>query len=150
MKFSIFSKWMFTLIIRNLFNSSRVFFHTWRKWRSYSHFAFMLFWNLTPLDGSFVNAIVFCRKSEFCEYITSLHIQHSIYVRQFEFFVFSMKQIASKFCNVSFAGQYIFDWYFSIYHPKKNILIFAHCVFFFYRMRLYSIWLLPRESFVDG
>ena len=60
----------------------------------------MLFCNLTPLDGRFVNAIVFCRKSEFCEYITSLHIQHSIYVRQFEFFVFTMKQIASIFCNV--------------------------------------------------
>ena len=64
----------------------------------------MLFSNLTPLDGRFVIAMVFCRKSKFCEYITSLHIQHSIYVRQFEFFVFTMKQIASKFCNVSFAG----------------------------------------------
>ena len=68
----------------------------------------MLFCNLTPLDGRFVNAIVFCRKSEFCEYITSLHIQHSIYVRQFEVFVFTMKQIASIFCNVSFAVQYMF------------------------------------------
>ena len=29
----------------------------------------MLFCNLTPLDGS-LNAIVFRRKSEFCEYIT--------------------------------------------------------------------------------
>ena len=67
----------------------------------------MLFCNLTPLDGRFVNAIVFCRKSEFCEYITSLHIQHSIYVRKYEFFVFIMKQIASIFCNVSFAVQYI-------------------------------------------
>ena len=67
----------------------------------------MLVCNLTPLDGRFVNAIVFCRKFKFCEYITSLHIQHSIYVRQFEFFVFTMKQIASIFCNVSFAGQYI-------------------------------------------
>ena len=66
----------------------------------------MLFCNLTPLDGSFVNAIVFCRTSEFWEYLNSLHIQHSIYVRQFEFFLFDMKQIASKFCNVSFAGQY--------------------------------------------
>ena len=66
----------------------------------------MLFCNLTPRDGSFVNAIVFCRKSEFCEYITSLHIQHSIYVRQFEFFVFTMKQIASLFCNFSFAGHW--------------------------------------------
>ena len=66
----------------------------------------MLFCNLTPLDGNFVNAIVFCRKFELCEYITSLHIQHSIYVRQFEFFVFTMYQIASIFCNVSFAGQY--------------------------------------------
>ena len=68
----------------------------------------MLFCNLTPLDGRFVHAIVFCRKSDFCEYITSLHIQHSIYVRQFEFFVFTMKQIASIFCNVTFAGQNIF------------------------------------------
>ena len=68
----------------------------------------MLFCNLTPLDGRFVNDIVFCRKSEFWEYITSLHIQNSIYVRQFEFLVFTMKQIASIFCNVSFAGQYIF------------------------------------------
>ena len=67
----------------------------------------MLFCNLTILDGRFINAIVFCRKSEFCQYITSLHIQHSIYVRQFEFFVFTMKQIASIFCNLSFAGQYI-------------------------------------------
>ena len=66
----------------------------------------MLFCNLTPLDGRFVNAIFFCRKSEFCEYITSLHIQHSIYVRQFEFFVFTTTESASKFCNVSFAGQY--------------------------------------------
>ena len=66
----------------------------------------MLICNLTPLDGRFVNAIVFCRKSEFCEYITSLHIQHSIYVRQFEFVVFTIKQIASIFCNVSFAVQY--------------------------------------------
>ena len=48
----------------------------------------MLFFNLTPPYGRFVNAIVFCRKSEFCEYITSLHIQHSIYVRQFDFFCF--------------------------------------------------------------
>ena len=37
----------------------------------------------------------------------ALHIQHSIYVRQFEFFVFIMKQIASIFYNLSFAGQYI-------------------------------------------
>ena len=43
----------------------------------------MSFCNLTPLDGRFVNAI-----AEFCEYITSLHIKHSIYVRQFEFFRF--------------------------------------------------------------
>ena len=51
----------------------------------------MLFSNLTPLDTIVVNAIVvfFCRKSEFCEQITSLHIQHSIYVRQFELFVFT-------------------------------------------------------------
>ena len=69
----------------------------------------MLFCNLTPLDGRFVNAIVVCQKSAFCEYITSLHIQHSIYVRQFEFFVFTMKKIASIFCNVSFAGQYMYD-----------------------------------------
>ena len=47
----------------------------------------MLFCNLTQLDGRFVNAIVLCRNSEFCEYITSLHIQHSINVRQFAFFV---------------------------------------------------------------
>ena len=67
----------------------------------------MLFCNLTPLDGRVVSVIVFCRKSEFCEYITSLHIQNSIYVRQVEFFVFTMKQIASIFCNLSFAGQYI-------------------------------------------
>ena len=66
----------------------------------------MLFCNLTPLDSGFVNAIVFCRKYEICEYITSIHIQHSIHVRQFVFFVFTMKQIASIFCNVSFAGQY--------------------------------------------
>ena len=68
----------------------------------------MLFCNLTPLDGHFANAIVFCRKSEFCKYITSLQIQHSIYVRQFEFFVFTMKQMASIFCNVSFAVQYTY------------------------------------------
>ena len=68
----------------------------------------MLFWNLTSLDGRFVNVTVFCRKSEFCEYTISLHIRHSIYVRQFEFFVFTMKQIASIFCNLSFAGQYIY------------------------------------------
>ena len=68
----------------------------------------MLFCNLTPLDGRFVNAIVFCRKFEFCEYITSLLIQHSIYIQQFEFFVFTMKQIASIFCNIPFAGQYIY------------------------------------------
>ena len=66
----------------------------------------MLFCNLTPLDGRFVSVIVFCRKSEFCEYITSLHMQHSIYERQFEFFVFTVKRIASIFCNLSFAGQY--------------------------------------------
>ena len=68
----------------------------------------MLFCNITPLDGRFVDAIVFCRKSEFSEYITSLHIQHSIYVRQVEFFVFTMKPIASLSCNVSFARQYIY------------------------------------------
>ena len=68
----------------------------------------MLFCNHTPLDDRVVNAIVLCRKSEFCEYITSLHIQHSIYVRQFEFFVFTMKQIESIFCNVSFAVQYMY------------------------------------------
>ena len=78
----------------------------------------MLFCNLTPLDGRFVDAIVFCRKSEFCEYITSLHIQHSIYVRQFEFFVFTMKQIASIFCNVSFAVQYIIEELIVIYNHK--------------------------------
>ena len=71
----------------------------------------MIFCNLTPLDCRFVNAIVFYRKSEFREYITSLHIQHSIYVRQFEFFVFTIKQIASIFCNLSFAGQYIWHEY---------------------------------------
>ena len=54
-----------------------------------------------------VNAVVFCRKSEFREYITSLHIQHSNYLRQFEFYVFAMKQIASIFCNVSIAVQYM-------------------------------------------
>ena len=67
----------------------------------------MLFCNLTTLDGRVVNVIVFCRKSKFCEYITSLHVQHSIYVRKIEFFVFTMKQIAFIFCNLSFAGQYI-------------------------------------------
>ena len=67
----------------------------------------MLFCNLTTLNGRFGNAIVFCRKSKFCEYITSLHIQYSIYVRQFDFFVFTMTRIASIFCNLSFAGQYI-------------------------------------------
>ena len=36
----------------------------------------MSFCNLTPLDDRFVNAIVFCRKYEFCEYIASLHIKH--------------------------------------------------------------------------
>ena len=41
----------------------------------------MLFCNLNPLDGRFVNAIVFNWNFEFCEFITSLHIQHSIYVR---------------------------------------------------------------------
>ena len=51
------------------------------------------------------------QKSEFCEYITSLHIQHSIYVRQFEFFVFTMKQIASIFCNVSFSRQYKYSMF---------------------------------------
>ena len=72
----------------------------------------MVFCNLTPLDGRFVNAIVFCRKSEFCKYITSLQIQHSIiYVRQFEFFVFTMKQIASIFFNVSFAVQYTCNYF---------------------------------------
>ena len=70
----------------------------------------MLFCNNTPLDDCFVHAIAFCRKSEFCEYITPLHIRHLIYVRQFEFFVFTMKQIASIFCNVSFAGQYILQF----------------------------------------
>ena len=84
----------------------------------------MLFCNLTPLDGRFVNAIVFCRKSEFCQYITSLHIQHSIYVRQFEFFVFTMNQIASIFCNLSFAGQYIFLLTFFV-----SIAFFV-CVYF--------------------
>ena len=67
----------------------------------------MLFCNLTPLDGRLVNVIVFCRKSEFFEYITSLHIQHSIYERQFDFLVFTVKRIASVFCNLSFAGQYM-------------------------------------------
>ena len=81
----------------------------------------MLFCNLTPLDGRFVNAIVFCRIFEFCEYITPLHIQHSIYVRQFEFFVFTMKQIASIFCNVSFAGQYINSFIFiSNFHQQAS------------------------------
>ena len=51
----------------------------------------MLFCNLTPLDGRFVNAIVFCQKSKFCENNPSLHIQHSIYVRQFEYFDFIKK-----------------------------------------------------------
>ena len=68
----------------------------------------MLFCNLTPLDRRFVNVIVFCRKSDFCEYITSQHIQSSISVRKFEFVVYTMKQISSIFCNVSFAVQYIF------------------------------------------
>ena len=81
----------------------------------------MLFCNLTPLDGRFVNAIVICRKSEFCEHIASLHIQHSIYVRQFDFFVFIMKQIASIFCNVSFAGHYIYR----LYGKQKGILNYS-------------------------
>ena len=82
----------------------------------------MLFCNLTPLDGRFVNAIVFCQKSEFSEYITSLHIQHSIYVRQFEFFVFTMKQIASIFCNVSLAGQYR---YLRLFYSKHESLTYV-------------------------
>ena len=81
----------------------------------------MLFCNLTPLDGRYINANVFCRKSEFCEYITSLHIQHSMYVRQFEFFVFIMKQIASIFCNLSFAGQYIYLHWENIYNRIKSL-----------------------------
>ena len=52
-------------------------------------------------------SLSFAGNPNFCEYITSLHIQHLIYVRQFEFLVFTMKQIASIFCNLSFAGQYI-------------------------------------------
>ena len=76
----------------------------------------MLFCNLTPFDSRFVNTAVFCRESWFCEYITSLHIQYSIYVRQFEFFVFTMKQTASIFCNVSFARQYMNN--FRIYPPN--------------------------------
>ena len=44
MKFSIFSKWMYRAsITRNLFNSSRAFFHKWLKWRGYSPFAYMFF-----------------------------------------------------------------------------------------------------------
>ena len=84
----------------------------------------MLFCNLPPLDGRFVNVIVFCRKSEFCEYITCLHIQHSIYVPQIDFFGFTMKQIGSIFCNVSFAGQYIFKWgkYWKFYIKIFNIV----------------------------
>ena len=116
-----------TYIIRNLFNSPRAFFHKWLKWRSYSSFAFMSFCNLTPFDGRIVNGIVFFRKSEFCEYITSLHIKHSIYVRQFEFFVFTKKQIASIFCNVSFAVQYSFHlgllcWKKALNCPKYDNL----------------------------
>ena len=67
----------------------------------------MLFCNFAPLEGRVVNAIVFCQKSEFCELITSLHIKHSIFVRQVEFF-FIMKRITSILCNVSFAHQYTY------------------------------------------
>ena len=73
----------------------------------------MLFCNLTQLDGNNINANVFCRKSEFCELITSLHIQHSIYIRQTEFFVFTMKQITSIFVtflltvSILYHGPYI-------------------------------------------
>ena len=91
----------------------------------------MLFCNLIPLDSRFVNAIVFCRKSEFCEYITSLHIQHSIYVRQFEFFVFTMKQIASIFCNVSFDGQYTNGHKkgYTVYMSNYSIVYLKHSIF---------------------
>ena len=99
----------------------------------------MLFCNLTPLDGRVVNAIVFCRKYKFCEYITSLHIQYSIYV-QFEFFVFTMKQIASIFCNLSFAGQYMYviatfhyinDWQIQTNFVLKAFIIKSISVFLF-------------------
>ena len=49
----------------------------------------MLFCKLTPLDGRLVNTIA--RKSVFRYEITSLHIQHSIYVREFDIFAFTIK-----------------------------------------------------------
>ena len=52
-------------MIRNLFNLSRAFFNKWLKWRSFSPFDFMLFCNLTPLGGRFINAIVFVGNSNF-------------------------------------------------------------------------------------
>ena len=63
----------------------------------------MLFCNLTPLDGRFVNAIVFCRKSELPLYTFNIQFMYNNLI----FFVFTMKQIASIFCNFSFVRQYI-------------------------------------------
>ena len=40
----------------------------------------MLFCNLTPLDGRFVNAIVFCRQSKFCEYIITYLVSSRPYI----------------------------------------------------------------------
>ena len=105
---STLTKWMYRIsTIWNLLNSLRTFFHKWLKWRRYSPFAYMLFCKLTPLDLWRVHTIVFYQKSEFRKWITSLHIQHWIYVREFKFFVFTMKKITSTFCNVSFAVQYM-------------------------------------------
>ena len=103
---STLTKWMYrNSTIWNLLDSLRAFFHKWLKWRRYSPFAYMLLCKLTPPDLCRVHTIVFYRKSEFCIWITSLHIQHWIYVQ--EFFVYTMKKFTSTFCNVSFAGQYI-------------------------------------------
>ena len=62
----------------------------------------MLFCNLTPLDGQ----VSFAGNQNFVSTLPLYTFQHSIYVGQFEFFIFAMKQIASICCNMSFAGQY--------------------------------------------
>ena len=64
------------------------------------------FVNLPHLMDVWSIPLFLARNPYFVKQITSLHFQHSIYVREFEFFVFTMKKITSIFCNVSFVRQY--------------------------------------------
>ena len=84
-------------------HSLRAFSHKWLKMKKVFTLCLHVICNLTHSMVVSSMPVPFAGNPNFVNTFPLLHIQHSIYVRQVEFFVFTMKQIASIFCNVSFA-----------------------------------------------